>query len=222
MGKQVIEDATAIEHASGSLITELGATLLAAFSANPVVAVLPVLTNALASGRHRERVERAISRLSAELSRQETKLREISDSQYKLINEAVLAIFSTLEIEKLEYLRRAAENALDATEIKPHEAVVLARVIRDLSAEEVRFLLKHHLAERIQVSTTPPSREGLLHVDPDSADGLVASGLSSIGLLMQSEPTWDDSGLLRWSPLVRTLVGLFQAPNNALEQARDA
>jgi hypothetical protein len=211
MAKPPIENPTSLEKVAGNLGTGLAATLLAAFSASPVVAVLPVLTNALASGRHRRRVEKAIDDISKVLSQHELKLRNLTDSQYKLVNETVLALFSTVEKEKLEYLRRVAINALDASEIKPQETAVLSRLIRDLSADEVRFLLEHGTVERVQFSKTAPGEIGPHHIDPDSPDGLVVSGLMSLGILIQAEPTWDDSGLLRYAPIVANLTQLLRA-----------
>jgi hypothetical protein len=210
MAKPPIKKPTALEKVTGHFGTELAATLLAAFSGSPVAAVLPVLTNALASGRHRRRVEKAIEELSGDLSRHESKLRDLTDSQYKLINETVLSVFSTVEEEKLEYLRRVATNALDASEIKPQEAAVISRLIRDLSADEVRFLLEHGTVERVEFSSTVPAQQGQLHIDPDSPEGPVVSGLMSLGILIQAEPTWDDSGLLRYAPITANLIRLLR------------
>jgi hypothetical protein len=204
-----IEPPTSLEKISGSRLTELAATLLGAASGSPIGALLPVLTNSLASGRHRRRIEKALEDLSKRLERQNEKIRDISDSQYKLINEAVLALFSTVESEKLEYLQRVALNALDASEIKPQEATVLSRLVRDLSADEVAFLLAHSNERRIWFSTRAPGEKAALHVVPDSSDGLVVSGLISLGILIQAEPTWDDSGMLRYAPIVPALVRLL-------------
>jgi hypothetical protein len=181
-----IEKPTSLEKVSGSRLTEIAATLLGAASGSPMGALLPVLTNALASGRDRCRVETAIENLSLRLERQESKVRDISDSQYKLINEAVLAMLSTVEAEKHEYLQSVALNALDVADVEPQEATVLSRLVRDLSANEVTFLLANSEVRRVWFNTRKPGEEGALHVVPDSSDGLVVSGLISLGLLIQA------------------------------------
>ena len=90
MANNKLDKPTALEKVSGNTGTEIAATLLAAFSGNPVAAILPVLTNALASGRHKQRVEKAINEIGAVLEEHSELLRNISDQQYKLINETEL------------------------------------------------------------------------------------------------------------------------------------
>ena len=79
-----------VKKAAGSLPTTIGATLLAAFSGTPLAALLPVLTSALASGRHKKRVEKAIVDIESDLERQKEKLIDLTDSQYKVVNESIL------------------------------------------------------------------------------------------------------------------------------------
>ena len=91
---------TALETVFGSKGTTIAATLLAAFSGNPVASLLPVLTNALASDRHKKRVENAVKEINIILEKHPEKLKNITDAQCKLINETVLTLFQTIEQEK--------------------------------------------------------------------------------------------------------------------------
>ena len=215
MANNKLDKPSALEKVAGNTGTEIAATLLAAFSGNPVASLLPVLTNALASGRHKQRVEKAINEIGAVLEEHSDLLRNITDQQYKLINETVLSIFNTVDSDKLEYLKRVIRNTLDNNNIKSQEAELMSRVIRDMSAEEFRFLIENYSYNRIQLSKmeVADDKKEVLRVDPESREGLIVSGLISLGLLLPAEPTWDDSGLHRFSNVVAKLIALLREEN---------
>jgi hemoglobin-like flavoprotein len=215
MSKSSLPEKTNLEGIAGSLPTEIGATLIAAFSGTPVAALLPVLTNALASRRHKERVERALVDISAELERQKDALVNITDAQYKLVNETILATLQATDEDKLQYLRNVLSNAIRADEIQPQEADFLSRVIRDMSAKEATFLVDNHHYDRVQLNETSAgaSEVTVFLADPSSEDGMIVTGLISLGLLIPAEPTWDNSGFHRWSSTVTPLVALLGANN---------
>lgn len=215
MNKSRLPEKTNLEAISGSLPSEIGATLIAAFSGTPVAALLPVLMNTLASGRHKERVERAIADMSAELERQKDILVNITDAQYKLVNETILATLQATDEDKLQYLRNVLSNAVHADEIEPQEADFLSRVIRDMSAKEATFLVNNFHYDRIQLNETTAgaSEVKVFLANPSSEDGMVVTGLISLGLLIPAEPTWDNSGFHRWSSTVRPLVTLLGRDN---------
>ena len=205
-----IAQPSALERVSGALSTDLAATLIAAFSGMPVAALLPVLTNALASGRHKERVERALGEIAETLEAHATAIRDLSDAQYKAINETVLTVLQTVEDEKLAYLKHAVRNLLKARDLRSQEADVLSRVIRDISADEMRFLIEHRDVERFQISDTEGD-SSYLKIPVESGEALVVTGLISLGLLIPGEPTWDESGLFRYARVVPTLIELVAA-----------
>lgn len=186
-------------------------TLIAAYSANPLAALLPVLTNSLASERHKARVERVIGEIAANLEQQKDQLQRLSDEQYKLVNETILAIFHTTDARKLEYLRAAVSNGLAASDLVPQEAVLLSRVIRDISADEAEFLVKNFSYRRVQITSAAVKVDSdVLVVRPSSRDGLVATGLIALGLLAPGEATMSDSDLHRFSPIVAKLLVLLR------------
>lgn len=209
-----LKQPTTLEKAASHPGTEAALTLVGALSGNPLAALLPVLTNSLASERQKQRVEAALVQIDTTLREHSEALRNLSDAQYKLVNESVLALLHTTSSEKIEYLRRAVQNSLVVGTILPQEAVVLARIIRDISAEEADFLVKHFHYNRIQLASSATERkQKVLTVAPESHDGLVVTGLISLGLLSTAEPTWDDSGLLRFSPIVAKLLVLLREPS---------
>ena len=122
-----LERPSSLEIVMGNTGTDIAATLLAAFSGNPVAALLPVLTNALASGRHKERVEKTISEIESVLEEHSEQLIYINDQQYKLINETILAVFQAVDQSKIEYLKRVIRNTLNDGEIQSQERITISR-----------------------------------------------------------------------------------------------
>lgn len=114
----------------------------------------------------------------------------------------------------MHFLKNAVENSLYATDIKDQEAVFLSRIIRDISAEEAQFLISNFSYERIWLNETEPaeSKRTTLAVKPNSPNGQVALGLLTLGLFTTAETTWDDSGLLRFTPIVAKLIALLKQP----------
>lgn len=201
---------TALEKATGSLATELAATTIAALVASPLAALLPVLTNSLAHSRHRARLEATLHQMNATLNAYEEKLRTISDEQYKLINESILAALHTLDETKLEYLRRIVRNGLDQTDLLPQEAAALSRIVRDISAEELQFMVEHSKVRRIQVAQEFVPDDDVLKIPSDSPQVLIVLGLIALGLLRPGEATWDDSDLYQFSTLKDKLLALVR------------
>jgi len=221
MDKSGLSKKSALESVAGSLPTEIGSTLLAAFSGTPVAALLPILTGTLANKRHRERVELALTGISAELEKQKEALANITDAQYKLINEAILATLQATDEDKLQYLRNVLSNAIHDDHIAPQKADFLSRVIRDMSAKEAQFLIRNSHYERILILSNrvgEQSREQLSDktfiANIAAQDGIAATGLISLGLLIPSEPTYENTGSHRWAAIVEQLVTLLIPPQS--------
>ena len=213
--------ATKIENVAGHIGTESALTLVGALSGMPLAALLPVLAKSLASERQKQRVESAFAQIDATLRQHSAAIQDITDAQYKLINETILALLHTTSAEKIEYLRMAVSNCLSLTEILPQEAIVLSRIVRDISAEEADFLVINFAFERVQTIWPAVQHEDfrVLCVDPSSTDALVVTGLVSLGLLAVAEATYDGPSLLQFSPIVAkllVLLGAPRAPNQSL------
>lgn len=205
---------TVIERVAGNVATESALTLIGALSANPLGALLPILSTSLASKRQQERVEAALADVNAILEAHADVLVQITDNQYKIINETILAFLSNTSEEKIAYLRRAVRNGLNMSDIQTEEAVVLSRVVRDISAGEADFLLRHFSFERIQLgATTSDAQKGTLVVSSGGEDELIVSGLISLGLIISAGPTMNDSGLMRFSNVVAKVIVLLREPN---------
>ena len=96
---------TLLEKITGSLPVQGSLAVVAALSGGPLAALLPVLATTLASQRQAKRIEAAISQIQDALRGQEEYLEQMSDAQYKLINEAVLTILHTTDDNKIALLK---------------------------------------------------------------------------------------------------------------------
>lgn len=203
-----IEKPSNFEKVSGNLLTEIGVTALAAFAGIPLAALLPVLSNSIASGRHRNRVEKALSEINQILKEHEDKIRKLTDSQYKVINEIILAILQTTEDEKIRYLKSAIKNSIEEEKITITLASQISRILRDISTEEIIFLVKNSKYSRI-IFSAKPQNNNELSLDPLSKEGVLVSGLVSLGLMVPVAATLDDVGIYQFSPLVEKLLELI-------------
>jgi hypothetical protein len=202
---------TTVEKVAGSLPAQAVATSVAVFEPSLLTALLPVLLNSLASSRQRGRVEIFLADVSLELKGFEEKLRDLSDAQYKLINEAVLAALHTTELEKLRILRAVVRQTLDMKDVEPQEAISLSRIIRDISAEEVSFVVKNFSYEGVTISNEEKADDGILRVKPGSRDELLVTGLFSLGVLTTGQPTLGQ--ILGFSGITAKLITLLKTNN---------
>ncbi len=207
-----------LESAAGNLLTEAVLTCVAAFSGNPVSALLPVLSNSLASERHKKRIENALTEITNDLMAHEKAIRNLTDEQYKLINEAIVALLHTTSAAKIAYLRRAVSNSLTA-EVLPQEAVMLSRMIRDITADEADFVMKNFQYNSIVLSHLANDgehvvhRHDLLHVRHDSPDSLIVTGLASLGILAGAGSGFNAAAYLQFSPITAKLITLLSKPS---------
>lgn len=202
---------TNLERVAGSVATEGALTVIGAMTGSPLAALLPVLGKCLAAERQKRRVEAALIEIDITLRAHRQALDLISDAQYKFINEAILALLHTTAEEKMVYLKRAIRNAIALTSVDSQEAVVLSRVVREMSAAEAAFLCENFGYDRIQVAFCE-AEHGMkvLFIKPSTPQALVVTGLVSLGVLESAEPTWDEDGLLRYSSLTAKLISLLK------------
>lgn len=206
---------SALEKIAGSLPAEAALTAIAAAAGTPLAALLPVLAKSLAAERQKQRVEATLQEMNQVMAQHEAQLALLTDQQYKFINEAVLALLHTTNESKMAFLRNVVHNSLSATALPDQEAVFLSRIVRDISAEEAQFLISNFSFERIWLNESEPANNErpTLAVKPNTPSGQVVLGLLTLGLLTPAEPTWDDTGLLRFTPLVAKLIALLRAPD---------
>ena len=207
---------TSVERVSGSLATESALTLIAAIAGGPLAPLLPVLAKSLAAGRQQRRVEATLIAIQQTLTEHSEALSRISDEQYKLINEVVLAVLQTTQQEKLDYLRNAIRHSLSVTNFSAHEAVAVSRIIRDISAEEAALLIRLFAYEGIQLVDEKADKDALstiFRLSPSSPDATQVTGLLSLGLLLPPQASWDGVGVQRFTKLAAKAIALLRAPD---------
>ena len=204
-----------IEKIAGSLPTEAVLTAISAVAGTPLAALLPVLGNTLAAGRQKQRVEATLREMNSILAKHEVQLENLTDQQYKFINEAVLALLHTTNESKMNLLRDVVQNSLSASALPDQEAAFLSRIIRDISAEEAQFLIDNFSYERLWLNESEPgeSKQPTLAVKPATPQGQIVLGLLTLGLVTTAESTWDDMGLLRFTPMTAKLIALLRRPS---------
>ena len=203
-----------LERVAGHPIVEAALTYIGAAAGTPLAALLPVLSKALASERQRQRVESTLAEIAQVLARHEGAIRVLTDAQYKLLNEVILALLHTTEVEKFQYLRRAVSNTLFANELVPQDAAVLSRTVRDISAAEADFVVQNFSFDRVWLTTEQNETSGrALLVTPTSPQAVIVSGLTSLGLLLSGSSDFASLGMLEWSPVTAKLITILRDPD---------
>lgn len=202
---------TFLEQVAGHPVTEGTMTLLAGATATtlPIAALLPILTNTFAHRRQQERLEAAIKEITLELERHNEQLEKLSDEQYHVLSETISTMFQTINPEKVAYLKSAILNSLFIKDLIPQESVMLARIIREISAEEVDFIFKNNSFKYIRISNSDNDRADTLLIPHESRESLIVAGLETIGVLEFGIGTMGDGNSLRFSKLTSKLLTLL-------------
>lgn len=195
-----------VEKVTGHPVTAAGVTGFAALAAvaTPAAIFLPGLSSSLVAQRQEKRFQRFVDDAIAYLNKHEEQLRDITDTQYQLINDAVVSALNTLDERKLEYLRHAISNAL-YKDVDPIRSASISRIVRDITAEEADFLLRAEPYKHVTLAHTEDP--DTLQVDPDSRDAVAMSGLLSLGLL-RTNSGWGAGGtsFTQDASIVRSLL----------------
>jgi len=194
-----------LEKISGNLAIEGALVTIGAFAAFPLAPLLPVFSNSLANRRHKQRVENALYEINETLKNHKEKLKHLTDSQFKIINEVVLTILQTTEDEKIKYLKDAIKSNVESEKVAISYVTQVSRILRDISAYELRFLIEHSNCSRI-VFDQDPMNANELSIQKNSDQGAIVSGLISMGLIISATSAWDDIGRYVFSPIVSKVL----------------
>lgn len=194
-----------IEKATGNVLTQSAIAGLSALIGTPLCALLPILIGTLANNRHKERIEKELNYISEQLEKHEEQIVNLTDSQYKLINEIVLTILQTVDKSKLEYLRNSVINCVQSDNITHTKSYVLSRIIRDISANELKYLLSNNTGEIVLGSL-----DGTNSIDTESEEGEIITGLMSLGLIVPKGGSIDEIGIYIYSAMVGDLLDLIK------------
>lgn len=210
------ESKSTLEAISGSATTALAMTAVAAFGGggNTVAiaaALLPILAGAPASARQKARLDTALADIHAALAEQQDRLAQLTDQQFTLINQSIAALLQTTNEEKINLLKQAVVNSLDAQPMLDQEVVFIGRIVRDISVDETRFLVENYSYQWIWNGMEPPPlpTENVLHVAPNTLDSSVLLGLQTLGLVSGPSENIGSMGFMTFSPMVSKLLTLI-------------
>jgi hypothetical protein len=206
----ILKSPSNLEKIATNPLTQSGLALIATI--NPLAALLPPLATTLASKRQQLRVDEAFASISTILSKLGRNIESISDNQYKLINDIVVTLLHTVDSEKISVLKDALQNALQNQEIENFDTYFLSRLLRDISAQEVKFLVKSFRYQKIVLGPNSEEQvEARLNLTIDSEDGRLVSGLISLGILASAVGgTYEDLGAYTFTPITAKLLTLLK------------
>ncbi len=174
-----------IEKISSNIVVKGSATSVAVLgtTVTPLAAFVPFLVDSLASGRQARRLEEMFNELQRITEENAENLKNVTDDQYKVINESIAAAFYTIEQDKIDILKRAAINAFADPETVNRSSDALSRVVRDISAVEAEFVIRNFGCDMFQVANEVNWSEKAMAIKPGSNDEITLSGLINLGLL---------------------------------------
>lgn len=178
-----MEKETIIEKVSGNVLTNLGATAFSAVAGGPLAALLPALIQTPAARRHKKRIEKAFEEINKKLEEYGDKINEITDLHYKFVNEVASTILRTVDKKKIEYLKKAIQNGIEMPSLDEKTVTSLSRTIRDITTEEVAFLLKN-ISYKIIYLDFEGNDEKSITIYSNSDEREVLSGLLALGLVI--------------------------------------
>lgn len=207
-----------VEDIGNSKLVTAGVALLA--TVHPAAALVPALLGSAANTRMQKRIEETLHHINGELHGMGARLDELSDAQYKLVCETVLTIQRTNDAEKLAYLREIALNSVLEADVDIERTYVLSRVIRDISALELKFVLNCLQYEVIGIPAAKAGsgvedavqradfqKYGWHVIEPGEETNNVISGLLSLGLMIDANLMSD---AYRFTPLAKELIELVR------------
>lgn len=200
-----------VEKVSNSLPVNAAATAVGIFGATitPLAAFIPFLVKSLGSSRQTKRLEKMMQELETVLERQSEQIESLTDDQYKVVNEAISAAFYTINEDKLEFLKRTIMNSINDPDLVASASDLLSRIVRDISADEARFIVRNASYKSISVEDVSEPLEGVLFLKRGSAEETILSGLINLGLVYLQTSR---AGMIdyEWSPLVPKLIALLK------------
>ncbi|MFM2053627.1 MAG: hypothetical protein RL456_1664 [Pseudomonadota bacterium] len=215
--RELIQQKSRLEKITGNPVTELIMTGIGIVATEGIgtslLPLLPVLTNSLASKRMEERIANALVKINQILIDHGEKLEQITDNQYHLINKTVISILESTSEKKIAFLRDFVAGVLKHEEIPGQQALVLGRIIRDISPEEVSFILENFHYQKIQIMDSEAdiaSTAEVLNIQSNSNDSFIVTGLRTLGILENTQGAWTSQSSSRFSSITATLISIIK------------
>jgi hypothetical protein len=208
------DEKSKLESVSGNPVAKLAAAALAAFppggpaTVSMVYALLPVLMDCLARGRADKRLKEWTEDVDSRLRLLGDHFNRFSDAQYRLTVGIVQTAFETIEEEKLRMLKAAVLNIAGSDYLEGFEAQLFSRILRDVSAAEIAFLVDHRDLDSLAFDHNGPPHRASIR---DPREVTLARGLINLGILVRSasEGLASDTGAYYFAPFVPKLLDLI-------------
>lgn len=211
---------TIVEKISGNPILNIASNLFALATSSysgGISALVSPFMGILTSELYQKRIADKWLEISKDLEAQQEKLNNLTDAQFKLINEISCTVLSTIHEEKLAYLRNAINNTLDEGKILDHESVLISRIIRDISVDEIKFLLDPTFNgqeyEEIYIGTTVESdhiENNALLLSENSNSASAVWGLNNLGLFLSITGFGSTGNIYQYIPIAEKVRSLLR------------
>lgn len=189
-------------------VAAMTATALAPTRFGLVASLLPAFSGLPAARRFKRRIEEALADLNEMLQEQKEQLQILTDAQYEFVATTLQTLLETADHEKIELLKNAIKNGLQEP-FEMSEAKMVARILRDISFHEAKFATDHVKEGRFMICPARIAQKAF-HVEHESPERLLVSGLASIGILMQSDTIGAEVNSYDWSHVAEKVVRLLR------------
>lgn len=169
-----------------------------------LAAILALLANVPAQQKFSKKIEDELNNIHEILLNHKLKLQKLNEFQYKIIKECINTLMRTEEKEKLIYLRKIISKTIYYNDYCSYDSILLSRIIRDISAEEIAFIKNNFSYSGIAIDSWNKgtsrketerlakriSDENYLLIYPRTPEELIVSGLINTGILILAEDSW--------------------------------
>lgn len=174
-----------------------------------LLGIVPGLIQTAVATRHQERIEATITGMQQDAAALAAKLEALTEAQYMLANECVMAVATTIDQAKLDYLRAAFRNSLSDKDIAGDTPELLSRLVRNMSADEMRLVDKLFKFATICIAEADMVDEQGYIAKIGTHEAMQVGALIQLGLLHALAPSWDVTRYV-WSPVTAKLLALLR------------
>jgi hypothetical protein len=174
-----------------------------------LLGIVPGLVQTAVAARHQERIEATIAGMQQDATALATKLETLTEAQYMLANECVMAVATTIDQTKLDYLRAAFRNSLSDKDVAEDTPELLSRLIRNMSAKELCLVDKLFRFGTVCIAEEEMVDEQGYIAKIGTHEAMQVGALIQLGLLHSLAPSWDVTRYA-WSPVTAKLLALVR------------